>query len=791
MPREGLHLSSLEKALNLIRIGIPVFKVRVTADGTKTPLHENGHLAATLDPGLVTDWFTENPNAQVGAYMGAAGLVALDVDTKNGVDGWESLDEKWLEITATFGYDTPTGGRHLIYTAPEGVTLAPSARYRGMPGVDIRGGSSWVLWNGDVPASREEFSPAPEWMLDEKSVKSADEFTGSLKEWYDSLEAGKSSAAVRKAVERISDDMSHSDMVSATFEAIRLGAEGHAGIPDLLSALEDAWLSRDPGNHTTPEDRWQWKFAEALNSGIEKYGAAIDLRRNLPEYSLGIVPDSIPSSLYTGIAGDKKALTTLLRKLIETVADDMVVLSILWNNPVTKDIARDNGLEFLHSRITEERSRKTQVATERSEKRTVPQTTEKANNKYSLLTDLEREKASEVNTFIDTYLEASERSKGFVRHEYAVPLAWTALSMAFGTRAVIPLNGVLGVNLWFAILGYSGTGKTKEVEFAKDLLDTMFVGGSETYYNTGIGSPEGMEEALLNRDGLASMTLEDEAAAFYKNLLSKDWMAVLPNKMADWSNGKALGSQKVRLKELRGKKAEISYNFCTISTPDDTLRALNEDMFGTGFMARPAYVWGPRATTSKERYRANRSSLDERGKSSEAVNLGMDLVAAATLRREKVEMWGEKSAVARLEKAYDKMDSLAQPHFKYESVIQPAIVRLNETVWKCASLLALYRGESTFTLSDALVALSYVEQWYATLFRVSEEVAGLYQRDLNVIVAYVREQGRVARKDLMDRFSNLIVRNRSELVDRVDFLVDSGRLIVSPEGGVTYYEIGE
>src|SRR5699024_4494147 len=154
-------------------------------------------------------------------HAGPSQIVILDIDVKNGIDGFESLG--FLETPDTVSYETGTGGFHFAYQAPEGVTLNGVARYRGMDNVDRRGGSSWVMWVGDAPASREEFSKAPEWLCDPIRVRSAHTFEGSLKEWFETLVPGDPSAAVRRAIANIIPDMSHSEMVGSQHHAIRLG----------------------------------------------------------------------------------------------------------------------------------------------------------------------------------------------------------------------------------------------------------------------------------------------------------------------------------------------------------------------------------------------------------------------------------------------------------------------------------------------------------------------------------------------------------------------------------------
>ncbi|MGG7211962.1 hypothetical protein, partial [Clostridium baratii] len=56
----------------------------------------------------------------------------------------------------------------------------------------------------------------------------------------------------------------------------------------------------------------------------------------------------------------------------------------------------------------------------------------------TFLSDAEEEAVALRPTFIDIYRQATD-SKGFTNPIYVVPVAWTALSMAFGYRGFVPL----------------------------------------------------------------------------------------------------------------------------------------------------------------------------------------------------------------------------------------------------------------------------------------------------------------------------------------------------------------
>ncbi len=103
---------------------------------------------ATTDPATIAGWSRQWPDSMVGVPTGEAqGLFVLDVDVKNGIDGFASLKALGVTLPATRTHRTRSGGVHLVFRYPPGEALTISAGQLG-PGLDTRGNRGYVIWPG-------------------------------------------------------------------------------------------------------------------------------------------------------------------------------------------------------------------------------------------------------------------------------------------------------------------------------------------------------------------------------------------------------------------------------------------------------------------------------------------------------------------------------------------------------------------------------------------------------------------------------------------------------------------
>ncbi len=104
----------------------------------KHPHHHlapNGHHDATVDEDTIRRWWATDPDAGIGLNLSASGLLALDIDPKNG--GWESLAALQAEhgvLHSDCVAVTQGNGEHRLFTAD------PALAFPGKlgPGLDLK-----------------------------------------------------------------------------------------------------------------------------------------------------------------------------------------------------------------------------------------------------------------------------------------------------------------------------------------------------------------------------------------------------------------------------------------------------------------------------------------------------------------------------------------------------------------------------------------------------------------------------------------------------------------------------
>ena len=144
----------LSAALVIAGKGKPVFPVNIH----KRPLTAHGFKDATTDPDAIRALFSMQGAAGIGMPTGpASGLLVIDRDRKNGVDGiaaCQELEADLDRLPETLRQRTGSGGDQLFFPYPDGVDLPCSAGKVG-PGIEIRSAGGYVV----LPPSVNEAGP--------------------------------------------------------------------------------------------------------------------------------------------------------------------------------------------------------------------------------------------------------------------------------------------------------------------------------------------------------------------------------------------------------------------------------------------------------------------------------------------------------------------------------------------------------------------------------------------------------------------------------------------------------
>lgn len=752
-----------------------------------------------MDPNVIEEMFGKwgDDVQYIGVNAGKSGLIILDIDKKNGKDGFQELENQWHTVPDTEWYPTENNGEHHVFLAPDDDYYPPQAPYRGMEGVDRRSGGSYAVWYGDVP-KRENFAVAPEWLTDKGVVHPEYAFDGDRDQWIMGLTPGSPSLFVRNAIEKLEGqaDIGHAEMVAAQFNAVRLGAEGHPGVPELLGKIKTLWLNRPAESHSTPEHEWQHKYEEALESAIIKYGRQIELLEELPDFDPNVVPARAHDIFFGTGEADNSQWSSALGALIKAPLDDATIASTLWHGPRTMPLSREWGIEFVYDRI--------QIARDRPEPtRENPAMEDEGKIEETfdgLLSDRERGRVEDMFSFEDVY-RTEALNMGFINEKYTRASAWTCSSMAFAFHGFLPKSGTdkMGVNLWFMILGESGTGKSRTAKTYTTVLSTLLDGDDDdSSFRLGAdSSQQGLNVALLTRDMKPSIVDKDEASSFFQQLGKNDWMSGLDNTLAHWYEGRVDPSNKLNLKDLRGKSALTSFNMHMFATPDDLFDLVNRDMFKTGFLARFTWIIGDPPIDTDDRFLIHQDEdggdMEFDDVSPEIQRLALDLhTASSSLGDRPMPILMDRDCRTRLSEAYRAMYRGAEGRENFD-IIEPSITRLVETMQKIAAMNAMYQGRTEANLGDALIAIDTIEEWYTNLFEVAGRVSsGEFQRNADAVSAYVRLHKRVTHEKLFHQFRNLIVRSQRDIEDVVDFLITSGqinrvhedkRVVYVPNGG--------
>lgn len=145
--------TNLEAALAYAKRGWYVLPI---IPGGKIPASSHGTKDASIDPAVITGWFKERPDLNVGIALEQSKLLLVDVDTHGGYDGHETLEiieRTYGKVDSNCVQQTPSGGTHYIFSNPEGLAF-PAKFFPDKGNVDLKSNGYFVAY----PSTRSDYS---------------------------------------------------------------------------------------------------------------------------------------------------------------------------------------------------------------------------------------------------------------------------------------------------------------------------------------------------------------------------------------------------------------------------------------------------------------------------------------------------------------------------------------------------------------------------------------------------------------------------------------------------------
>ena len=731
-------------------------------------------------------------------------IIAIDVDAygdKNGDVQLEELEFILGDLPATWsstarGEDSPA--RQYFYEVPEGLNFLPKLsqdidvvqrghRYSVVYPSWHRLGTQYVWYTPDgdeyegIPDPA-EFERLPEaWVnyLVTPLVEDREGFSGTIEEWLETLPDAPPTPVVRKVIDELPlDNFTHDDVIRITYQLVRLGAEGHAGLRWAINSLYETWVS---GEYASPE--YVKELSTAISGAIEKAGAPVE-PEGLPPYEDAI--QAVPEHVLDQLIGEplEKGQHKVLKAIANTEMGRDEALSVAWNAPTLKGAWSFDYLEKTFDSMRQEANaeRGTDLEPARLEDEELPQ--------VRLLSKTQRQMLKRRKPGIyDEYLEWCKKKAGPVwNRPYDEANAWAYLSQAFSSTGFIPVdNGTGGSETFLYLVNLGGTtsGKTKAME---RMISAMNAITSEPTWNMGEpGSTNALIERLIDEDQRSVFMNIDEAHGWLQKMQKQDASSGIFAKLAEAYDGHVAAQQLKSLKEKSGKSSRPRLTMWLQGTPGDMYESLNVDMFKSGFLARVIWNIGdkrkifdkPRKTKYLSGHEAVEGFVDP-----ELTDMADKIDSARALIKRgdrRAPILPSEEAAKLLDEIQFKLETLVDEEHRSFDILSPSLTRLGENIRRAAALMAMSDARTTITVEDVLFAASHGEKWCKNLFEVARNVSSnMWQREVEEIWKFIDSKGVVSYTTVAARFDMYDPLARKT---RIQSLIEKGWVVEKGEIG--------
>ncbi|MBT2484835.1 bifunctional DNA primase/polymerase [Microbacterium sp. ISL-108] len=825
-------INSIDKALALADLDIyvfPAYEADEVVDGrlkeAKTPRTRRGHHEAVTDRQQIITWFTRWPHALVGVNAGKSGLICGDIDMgedKHGNvhDGWATLVENGLdELPDTFNYETRRGGSHYIYEPVDGRYLNGTKNHVTPQGVvldsiDRRAGSSYFIWWGDeVPTARDEFAPAPEWLLTPATEPDYSPFGGTADEWLAKCEPGEPGSFLLEFVDNIpKEDFGHDEMIQMQAALIGLGASGKPGVPWALDQLRREWL-RPPYDTEVYQADWLM----GLRGAIDKYGAfegdiladfagpkAAPVEIDYVD-AAGRVNDPAFFTAWTSLpaAVTPESLTERVRHVLTLVLADGAVsrreaVEIAWNAAARKHadctIQSREGVEALAADTFPGERLFTM-----EEAQAQPELTQgaKSSRRVHLLKPTEEAALESITWWGDgkreeNFMARMHEINPVMSEAYYRLTRWMLLSLIFASKAVIPAeNGTMvPLNFYGIRLGPSGSGKSESLQPIQDMMAAYYLPEEDPDIG-GDSTTAGLTQALIRRDGRTSFFHADEADAVFRSWSeSQGAFSGMKNRIMDIFGSKVPMLNRTGAKEISGIRA-TAYLCVDLTGVDDRITdAIEPHDWESGFVNRFVWAKGERKRMSDEQkmFRIRRpGQTGGRGIENWYGQWAAQFRAVSETRLTSPDgkpVWIDMKddVLLRDVEVQNRFEALAQ-NSAYPERLRPTFTRMTMTIRKCAALVAITKRRTVIEMEDYLIALEQAEEWVENILEMVEATdESPRARQANRLAALIASRPGRSMKRTEIHAQKGYAGNSKDTNSLIDELVQQGRAEILPIG---------
>ena len=400
------------------------------------------------------------------------------------------------------------------------------------------------------------------------------------------------------------------------------------------------------------------------------------------------------------------------------------------------------------------------------------------------------------HTLVDDYIEwatgATDATPQF--HQLSI---FMAISMLTASGLKLEASyGDLHPNIWGLVVGDSTlTRKTTAMKMVTSMVDEI---DSEVIIASD-GSTEGLLTSMQTRPNQVSVYFRDEVAGFFDSIKRKDYLAGMPEFMAQLYDVPNHIKRRLRKESITAQKPY--FIFFGGGIRDKLYSLIDTELILNGFIPRFLIVGGE---TDRTKLRptgpAQKQDTDKRMKIQKSLtdihqrytgSGTMTIAGQETVLDRVTEVFLDNAAWARYQQIEERMQNEA-----FESSMQdlalPCFERLSRSLLKMTMLIAAIRQEPEnnmiqATEQDVLYAAKYVQEWGKyTVDLILNSGRSQSERTIESILQAIREQPGVLRSTITQH-RHL---SKRQMDDIQGTLEDRGLITVERKGKAhTYYAV--